>query len=129
MCFSIFFFKQKTAYEMRISDWSSDVCSSDLFEAAWAFFGGVFATVIPDNMKTVVYQANPLEPRLNQAFVEYAQARGCVVDPAKVRPPHDKPRVEQVVPFVRNSVFDTELFIELADAQRRGERWAVKREQ
>src|SRR3546814_5338693 len=28
--FSIFFFKQKTAYEMRISDWSSDVCSSDL---------------------------------------------------------------------------------------------------
>src|SRR3546814_9322543 len=28
-----FFFKQKTAYEMRISDWSSDVCSSDL----WAF--------------------------------------------------------------------------------------------
>src|SRR3546814_6644554 len=29
-CFSVFFFKQKTAYEMRISDWSSDVCSSDL---------------------------------------------------------------------------------------------------
>src|SRR3546814_6274288 len=31
MC--IFFFKQKTAYEMRISDWSSDVCSSDLIKA------------------------------------------------------------------------------------------------
>src|SRR3546814_10856728 len=30
MSFSFFFFKQKTAYEMRISDWSSDVCSSDL---------------------------------------------------------------------------------------------------
>src|SRR3546814_8580858 len=29
---SFFFFKQKTAYEMRISDWSSDVCSSDLRE-------------------------------------------------------------------------------------------------
>src|SRR3546814_4878045 len=28
--YKIFFFKQKTAYEMRISDWSSDVCSSDL---------------------------------------------------------------------------------------------------
>src|SRR3546814_10544524 len=39
-----FFFKQKTAYEMRISDWSSDVCSSDLVargaDAAGAF-GGV----------------------------------------------------------------------------------------
>src|SRR3546814_3228463 len=30
ICFCFFFFKQKTAYEMRISDWSSDVCSSDL---------------------------------------------------------------------------------------------------
>src|SRR3546814_1666049 len=33
MCF-FFFFKQKTAYEMRISDWSSDVCSSDLRDSA-----------------------------------------------------------------------------------------------
>src|SRR3546814_20511263 len=31
-CVCCFFFKQKTAYEMRISDWSSDVCSSDLTE-------------------------------------------------------------------------------------------------
>src|SRR3546814_3712105 len=36
----IFFFKQKTAYEMRISDWSSDVCSSDLvlLQGSWAWF-------------------------------------------------------------------------------------------
>src|SRR3546814_9816526 len=32
LCFFFFFFKQKTAYEMRISDWSSDVCSSDLLD-------------------------------------------------------------------------------------------------
>src|SRR3546814_13868809 len=32
----VFFFKQKTAYEMRISDWSSDVCSSDLVGEAGA---------------------------------------------------------------------------------------------
>src|SRR3546814_3466421 len=35
---SFFFFKQKTAYEMRISDWSSDVCSSDLMGAAGLLF-------------------------------------------------------------------------------------------
>src|SRR3546814_1340372 len=34
--FVFFFFKQKTAYEMRISDWSSDVCSSDLLEGVQA---------------------------------------------------------------------------------------------
>src|SRR3546814_6930761 len=31
----VFFFKQKTAYDMRISDWSSDVCSSDLIPQLW----------------------------------------------------------------------------------------------
>src|SRR3546814_1575887 len=35
MCCSWFFFKQKTAYEVRISDWSSYVCSSDLSEVDW----------------------------------------------------------------------------------------------
>src|SRR3546814_12703623 len=40
-----FFFKQKTAYEMRISDWSSDVCSSDLPD--WAqTLGMVFSVVL-----------------------------------------------------------------------------------
>src|SRR3546814_1472169 len=33
LCLCVFFFKQKSAYEMRISDWSSDVCSSDLIFA------------------------------------------------------------------------------------------------
>src|SRR3546814_4689834 len=42
--FSFFFFKQKTAYEMRISDWSSDVCSSDLRQ----FPGCDAAAVIAD---------------------------------------------------------------------------------
>src|SRR3546814_19820040 len=39
MC--VFFFKQKTAYEMRISDWSSDVCSSDLRDADAAAIGAL----------------------------------------------------------------------------------------
>src|SRR3546814_7395021 len=42
MCvlYCFFFFKQKTAYELRISDWSSDVCSSDLlFETTWTSLG------------------------------------------------------------------------------------------
>src|SRR3546814_10196819 len=42
MCDMFFFFKQKTAYEMRISDWSSDVCSSDL---PYSGFNGTETTV------------------------------------------------------------------------------------
>jgi hypothetical protein len=96
-------------------------------EAAWMFSSGVFATVIPDNMKAIVEHADALEPRLNQAFVEYAQARGFVIDPARVRSPQDKPRVERTVPFVRQSFFAGETFIDLADAQRRVETWCRER--
>src|SRR3546814_14060393 len=47
MVLVFFFFKQKTAYEMRISDWSSDVCSSDLRGAAMLEVAPGFA--IPDD--------------------------------------------------------------------------------
>src|SRR3546814_13066273 len=58
LCF--FFFKQKTAYEMRISDWSSDVCSSDLLAA-----GGTFATGTDSNIR--IHAADELR------MIEYAQ--------------------------------------------------------
>jgi transposase len=99
----------------------------DGFEAAWRFFGGVFATVVPDNLSAVVDDADALAPRLNQAFVEYAQARGFRVDPARVRRPQDKPRVERTVAFVRGSFFAGETFLDLADAQRRAETWCRER--
>jgi transposase len=64
-------------------------------EAAWAFYGGVFHVVIPDNTKAIITTADPLQPRLVPALLEYAQARGFVVDPARVRHPQDKARVER----------------------------------
>src|SRR3546814_19372605 len=46
--FCFFFFKQKTAYEMRIGDWSSDVCSSDLYDASfYVDLAGTFAQTFP----------------------------------------------------------------------------------
>jgi transposase len=96
-------------------------------EAAWAFFGGVFRVLIPDNMAAIVDDADSLEPRCNQAFVEYAQARGFLLDPARVRHPKDKPRVERNVPFVRRSMFAGETFIDLADAQRHAIEWCTTR--
>ncbi len=92
-------------------------------EAAWAFFGGMFAVLVPDNLKPVVDKADRLEPRWNREWLEYAQARGLVVDPARVRSPQDKGRVENGVKFVQVSFFAGEQFAGIADAQRRGEDW------
>lgn len=97
------------------------------FEAAWTFFGGIFKIAIPDNMATIISKANPIDPRFNQAFVEYAQDRGFLIDAARVRRPQDKPRVERTVPFVRNSFFAGEHFVDLPDAQRRVEIWCKVR--
>ena len=96
-------------------------------EAAWAFFGGVFRVLIPDNMAAVVDHADPLDPRFNQSYVEYAQTRGFVIDPARVRTPTDKPRVERVVAFTRSSMFAGETFVDLEHAQRHAERWCRER--
>jgi Integrase core domain len=96
-------------------------------EAAWAFFGGIFKILIPDNMSAIVDRAHPLEPRISQAFAEYAQDRGFLIDPARVRRPTDKPRVERMVQFVRGSFFAGEDFADLADAQRRARAWCAGR--
>src|SRR3546814_10867141 len=47
--FLFFFFKQKTAYEMRISDWSSDVCSSDLSNVGLTIGPGEVVGLMGDN--------------------------------------------------------------------------------
>jgi hypothetical protein len=95
-------------------------------EAAWAFFGGVFHVMIPDNLSPVVAKADATAPRFTDAFVEYAQSRGFVIDPARVRHPKDKPRVERTVQYVRGSFFAGEEFCDLADAQRHAERWCLE---
>ncbi len=86
-------------------------------EAAWAFFGGVFAVVVPDNMSPVVAKADAVNPRLTREWLEYAQARGFVTDPARVRHPRDKPRVEAGVKYVQGSFFAGEVLLDLADAR------------
>lgn len=94
-------------------------------EAAWEFFGGVFKTVIPDNTKAIVQEADSLAPRLNPAFLEYAQARGFTIDTARVRHPKDKARVERTVPTVRDDCFAGERLQTIEQARERGRTWCM----
>ena len=54
-------------------------------------------------MRTVVDRAHATEPRLNAGFVEYAQARGFLIDPARVRHPQDKRVVAYCTPSVMSA--------------------------
>jgi len=92
-------------------------------QAAWEFFGGVFAVLIPDNMKPIVAQADAANPRFTQGWLDYASHAGFVTDPARVRSPKDKPRVERAVQYVRGNYWAGETFTNLDDAQHAAERW------
>lgn len=95
-------------------------------EAAWRFFGGVFAVLIPDNASAIVAEADATNPRFTVGWLEYAQSRGFETDPARVRRPQDKPRVERIVQYVRGNCFAGEEFVDLADAQARTETWCAQ---
>lgn len=95
-------------------------------EEAWDYFGGVFKVVIPDNTKAIIDDADPLGARINGKFLEYAQARGFQVDPARARRPTDKGRVERAVPSVRDDCFGGEELQTIEDARRRARHWCAE---
>lgn len=74
-------------------------------------------------MKAIVVRPDALSPTLADAFVDYVQARGIFVDPARVRSPQDKPRVENQIAYVRESWFDGEHFTSLGATRRSAELW------
>ena len=56
--------------------------------------------LIPDNLSPVITDADPVNPTFTLGWLDYAQARGFVTDPARVRRPQDKPRVERSQPVL-----------------------------
>lgn len=92
-------------------------------EAAWRFFGGIPRRVILDNFPAAVAGPDPLNPVLTRGFLEYSQARGFLVDPARVRTPTDKPHTERNVPYVRERFWKGGTFTDLADVRAQAERW------
>jgi len=92
-------------------------------EAAWSHYGGVFPVLIPDNTKAIVNTADPLEPKITAAFLEYAQSRGFVIDPARARHPKDKGRVERAVRDVRDDCFGGERLVSMPQAMERALHW------
>lgn len=95
-------------------------------EAAWQFYGGVFRVLVPDNTPAVVGRAGPLSAVLAQDFLEYSQARGFVVDPARVRHPQDKARTERSVSVVRDDCFTGEELRDLEAARSRAWVWCTQ---
>jgi transposase len=95
----------------------------DGLEAAWVFFGGVVKRLVEDNLKPVVTRADRYTPGIDRVFLEYAQFRGFVVDPASVRHATGKPKVERGIPYCREDFFRGETFRDVAEMRTRAVVW------
>ena len=93
-------------------------------EAAWVFFGGVVKRLVEDNLKPVVTRADRYAPGIDRVFLEYAQFRGFVVDPAIVRHATGKPKVERGIPYCREDFFRGESFRDVAEMRARALVWS-----
>ena len=95
-------------------------------EACWAFLGGVPNYLVIDNFTTAVAGTDPLNPRLTRGFLEYAQHRGFIVDPTRVRHPQDKPKVESGIRYARERFFKGGSFRDLADLRIQARHWCLE---
>ena len=94
--------------------------------AAFEFFGGVPARLVPDNLRTGVDQPDLYDPKINRSYAELAAHYGCLIDPARSRKPRDKARVERPMPYVRDSFWRGREFTSLAQMQAGAARWSLE---
>src|SRR3546814_8268696 len=79
--FFVFFFKQKTAYEFRISDWSSDVCSSDLTAVSVSPISRPGTIPAMNSLVTEILAATPKMMKEIEGGM-----MGAMIPPAAIRP-------------------------------------------
>ncbi len=94
--------------------------------AAWEFFGGAAIRLVSDNLKTGVIKPDLYDPLINRAYAEMAEHYGCLVDPARAVKPRDKPRVERMIQYVRDSFWRGRSFASLVDMQARALTWCTQ---
>ncbi|MCG6921683.1 MAG: IS21 family transposase [Acidobacteria bacterium] len=97
----------------------------DGIEDAWEFFGGCTKRVVLDNLRAAVTKADRYDPVFQRTFDEYAQYRGFIIDPALPRHGQGKPHVERGVPYVRESFFRGEDWLDIDHVQREARTWCL----
>ena len=94
--------------------------------AAFGFFAGVPARLVPDNLKTGVDKPDLYDPKINRSYAELAGHYGCLIDPARALKPRDKARVERPMPYVRDSFWRGREFTSLPQMQGEAVRWSLE---
>jgi transposase len=92
---------------------------------AFEFFNGCPKTVLLDNLKAGVVKTDLYDPTINRAYAELERHYGFVADPAKVRTPEHKGKVERSMPTVRQQLVAGRQYLDLADANEKALAWSL----
>jgi transposase len=95
-------------------------------ENAFRHFGGVPKTVIPDNLKAAVLQADWFDPELNPKLTSFAEHYGTVILPTKPRTPQHKGKVEAGVKYVQNNALKGRSFDSLTAQNQYLDQWEAR---
>jgi transposase len=95
-------------------------------ENAFRHFGGVAKTVIPDNLKAAVLQADWFDPELNPKLTSFAEHYGTVILPTKPRTPQHKGKVEAGVKYVQNNALKGRSFESLTAQNQFLDQWEAR---
>jgi hypothetical protein len=93
---------------------------------AFEFFGGVPQRIIPDNLKTGIIKPDLYDPKFNQGYEELAHHYGVIIDPARSGKPKDKPRVERIIPYIRDSFWSGRNFTSYEEINRQAIQWCLR---
>jgi hypothetical protein len=91
--------------------------------AAFAFLGGVPRRLVIDNLSSGVLKADLYDPAINRGYQQLADHYGTLVDPCRAGHPKDKPRIERMVPYARDSFWAGRTFLSLDEINAAAEIW------
>lgn len=109
-------------FDQKISTWI------DLHVAAFEFFGGVPAVIVPDNLKAAVIRAAfgvDDDPVIQRTYRELARAYGFQIDPAPPRQPQKKGKVESDVGYVKGNFCAAWESVDIHEDRRQLRRWLL----
>jgi transposase len=92
-------------------------------ENAFRSFGGVLKSVVPDNLKAAVLQADWFDPEINPKLLSFAAHYGFVILPTKPRTPQHKGKVEAGVKYVQDNALKGRTFGSLAEQNQYLDQW------
>jgi transposase len=91
---------------------------------AFKFFGGVPRVIILDNLKAGIVKADIYDPTINKGYGELERFYGFIADPAKVRKPQHKGKVERSILMVKQQLIAGRRYKDIIEANRKAKEWS-----